>query len=118
MWEAGSNLRFGTGPVMAYGWLPGLCSYREQSRNEDVCTSRGSGRSSQVDEDALPRAQKAWGKASPWREINARTRDLDGEGDGDGIHVDSPILYPAGVTWGMTDNMLINQVILCLEPVL
>lgn len=56
--------------------------------------------SSQVDEDTLSRTPGSSRKAPAWREINARTRDPDGDEDDVGTHVDSPILSPPGMAWG------------------
>lgn len=64
---------------MAFRGLPGLCPCGEQNRNEDMQTSGRSGRSSQVDGDTLSKAPRSSRKAPAWREINARTRDPDGD---------------------------------------
>lgn len=49
---------------------------------------------------------------------NVRSKDTDGDEDDDGTHIDSPILCLTAMAWGTTNKMPINQIILCLGPVL
>ena len=66
------------------------------------------GCSSQVDEDTLPRAPESLGKGPTMEGSDVRSKDPDDEG----TRVDSPILWLTAMTWGITDKVPINQVIL------